>query len=80
MTEIAMEVQTKKLNITRCHNYMEKGENKVESCTPDLVAKEFKIPTVRRGVEDIIELSFPQAQQQCRVFKFDIPETICKVI
>ena len=83
MTEIGLEIHSKKLDITRCHMYIEKGkegEKEVEKCTTDSVEKVYKIPTVQEGFEDFIELNIPQPQRECRVFKLAIPEVICKVI
>ena len=82
MTEIGLEAHRKKFEISRCHMYVEKGEDgekEVEKCTTDFVEKEFRIPTVLEGFEDFIELSIPQPQRECRVFKLNIPEVICRV-
>ena len=82
MTEIGLEAHRKKFEISRCHVYVEKGEDgekEVEKCTTDYMEKEYRIPTVQEGFEDFIELSIPQPQRECRVFKLNIPEVICRV-
>ena len=82
MTEIGLEAHMKKFEISRCHKYVEKGEEgekEVEKCTTDFVEKEYRIPNVQEGFEDFIELSIPQPQRECRVFKLNIPDVICRV-
>ena len=80
MAGIAVDTQKRRFDISRCHRYREKGEQEVEKCTMDSVEKEYRIPTVWEGAEDIIELNIPQAKQKCQVFKFVIPEVTCRVI
>ena len=82
MAQIGFESQIKRMQISRCHTYMEKGKEglkEVEKCVQEFVEKEYKIPTVQGGNEDFIELNIPQPQRDCRVFKIDIPEVICRV-
>ena len=82
LTGVGLEVHSKIFEISRCHVYTEKGkdgEKEVEKCRTDSVEKEYQLPTVEEGVEDLIELNIPQPQKECRVFKFSIPEVICKV-
>ena len=34
---------------------------------------------MEEGVEDVIELNIPEARGDCRIYKYDIPEVICRV-
>ena len=81
-TEIGFKNHVKRMEVSRCHSYIEKGkdgEKEVEKCTSEYVEREYKIPTVQEGFEDFIELNVPQPQRDCRVIKIDIPEVNCRV-
>ena len=57
MTEIGLEAHMKKLEISRCHIYVEKGEEgekEVEKCTTEFVEKEYTdYQLFRRGLKTL---------------------------
>ena len=52
---------------------------KGEECFEEFVTKEYRLPTVEEGFEDVIELNIPVARRDCRVYQYDIPEVLCRV-
>ena len=82
ITEIGFETRFKGMEVSRCHTYIENtvdGHREVEKCKDDFVEKKFLVPTVHEGFEDLIELQLPDPKSDCRIFKLNIPETICRV-
>ena len=82
VTEIGFETRLKGMEVSRCHTYIENGideQKEVEKCKNDFVEKEYWIPTVYEGFEDFIELDIPDPQKHCQTFRFDVPDTICRV-
>ena len=82
VTEIGFETRLKGMEVSLCHTYIESGvhgHKEVEKCKNDFIEKEYWVPTVNEGFEDLIELDIPDAQKTCRIFKFDVPDTICRV-
>ena len=78
VTQVAFEAHFKKLKISKCETY-KKGAEEEEKCIEDFVTKEYRLPTVEEHVEDLIELNIPEPRSDCRKFKFEIPEVICRV-
>ena len=82
MTEIGFETRFRGMEVSRCHTYIENGvheHKEVEKCKSDFVEKEYWVPTIHEGFEDLIELDIPDAQKHCSIFRFDVPDTICRV-
>ena len=82
MTEIGFETRHRGMEVSRCHTYIEHaahGYKEVEKCKNDFVEKEYWVPTIYEGFEDLIELDIPDAQKHCSSFGFDVPDTICRV-
>ena len=67
------------MKITKCPKYKTKDGTEAGKCVEDFVTKEYRIPTIDEYVEDIIELNVPEPISDCRSFKLNIPETICRV-
>jgi len=83
MTEIGFETRHRGMEVSRCHTYIEHaahGYKEVEKCKNDFVEKEYWVPTIYEGFEDLIELDIPDAQKHCSSFGFDVPDTICRDI
>jgi len=83
MTEIGFETRFRGMEVSRCHTYIENGvheHKEVEKCKSDFVEKEYWVPTIHEGFEDLIELDIPDAQKHCSIFRFDVPDTICRDI
>ena len=38
-----------------------------------------RVPAVTERIEDFIELSAPVPEKRCRLVKYDVPQTVCKV-
>jgi len=78
VAKIAFEANFKKMKITKCPRYKTKDGTEEGKCVEDFVTKEYRIPTIDEYVEDIIELNVPEPISDCRSFKLNIPETICR--
>ena len=64
MTEIGFETRFRGMEVSQCHTYIENGvheHKEVEKCKNDFVEKEYWVPTVHEGFEDLIELDIPDA-------------------
>ena len=82
VTEIGFETRLKGMEVSRCHTYIENGvhgHKEVEKCKNEFVEKEYWIPTIYEGFEDFIEMDIPDPQKHCQTFRFDVPDTICRV-
>ena len=79
VTQVAFEARFKKLMVSKCESYKAEGGQEEEKCVEDFITKEYRIPTVEEHVEDLIELNIPEARSDCRTFKLEIPEVICRV-
>ena len=79
VTKVAFEKKFKTLMVSKCESTKTVDGEGEEICVEDSITKEYRLPTIEEHVEDIIELNIPEARSDCRTFKFEIPEVICRV-
>ena len=70
------------MKVSKCKHIIEstvEGDREVEKCEEEYVEKEFWMPVINEGFEDLIELDLPDPQEHCQVMGFNVPEVVCRV-
>jgi len=81
MTEVTWERRLEKLAVSKCKKEILKDgykENEVEVCKQDYVEAPYTLPSVADNINEFIEMSIPEPDENCQTYRYEIPEVNCK--
>merc|ERR1712106_822102 len=81
MTQVMFERRQEKLEVTRCEKEIVKDgykEKEVEVCKQDYVETPYTLPSVADNINEFIEMSIPEPDENCQTYRYEIPEVNCK--
>jgi len=79
--DLGYERNFKSFPVTHCEKkHIKDGykEKEVESCYLEGVEIPYRLPSVTANIHDFIELAAPVPEKKCRLFRYDVPEIVCK--
>ena len=82
MTEITLDRKVEKLAVSKCKKGKVKDgyrEKEVEVCKQDYIEAPYILPSLAENINEFIELSIPEPDENCQTYRYEIPEVICKV-
>ena len=82
MSEVTFERKVEKLAVTKCKKEKVKDgykEKVVEVCKQEHVEVPFTLPSVTENINEFIELSIPEPDENCQTYRYEIPEVNCRV-
>ena len=82
MSEVTFERKVEKLGVTKCKKEKVKDgykEKVVEVCKQEYVEVPFTLPSVTENINEFIELSIPEPDENCQTYRYEIPEVSCRV-
>jgi len=83
MTEITLDRKVEKLAVSKCKKEKVKDgyrEKEVEVCKQDYIEAPYILPSLAENINEFIELSIPEPDENCQTYRYEIPEVICKDI
>jgi len=81
MSEVTFERKVEKLEVTKCKKEKVKDgykEKVVEVCKQEYVEVPFTLPSVAENINELIELSIPEPDENCQTYRYEIPEVNCR--
>ena len=82
VSEVIYERKVEKLAVTKCKKEKVKDgykEKIVEVCKQEHVEVPFTLPSVVENINEFIELSIPEPDENCQTYRYEIPEVNCRV-
>jgi len=81
MTEVTFERKLEKLAVSKCKKEKVKAgykEKVVEVCKQEYVEVPYTLPSLAENINEFLELSIPEPEQNCQTYRYEIPEVSCK--
>jgi len=76
--QVSFERHSEKMGVTNC-KHVKSDYGKIEEvCEIQYVSQHFKLPIVEEEVLELVPVKYPEPEEACQEFNFQIPEVTCK--
>jgi len=76
--QVSFERHSEKMGITNCKHVKSDYGQVEEVCEIQYVSQHFKLPIVEEEVLELVPVKYPEPEEACQEFNFQIPEVTCK--